>query len=114
LGTFVMSQNSQREPDSTIEGQVHVPGTEILFDNEDGGVSDRLHQLRHRTSGDGRMLLVPQPSIDDPNDPLSWSTAKKSLTFFNGCWFAFMGAITGPIMAAGTYIIGYWHMKKKY
>jgi hypothetical protein len=24
-----------------------------------------------------------------------------------------MGAITGPIMAAGTYIIGYWHMKKK-
>jgi hypothetical protein len=36
---------------------------------------------------------------------LSWSTTKKSLTFFNGCWFAFMGAITGPIMAAGMYII---------
>ncbi|KAF4762342.1 hypothetical protein HAV15_005370 [Penicillium sp. str.  len=83
--------------------QIHAaPGTEILFDDSDNGsISERLHQMKHRETGDGRMLLVPQPSMDDPNDPLNWSTTKKSLTFFNGCWFAFMGAITGPIMAAG-------------
>ncbi|KAJ5183081.1 hypothetical protein N7492_000697 [Penicillium capsulatum] len=74
-----------------------APGTEILFDD----ISTQLHQLKHRARGDTRMLLVPQPSTSDPNDPLRWSSTKKSLVFFNGCWFAFMGAITGPIMAAG-------------
>ncbi|KAJ5086586.1 hypothetical protein NUU61_007893 [Penicillium alfredii] len=80
-----------------------APGTEILFDegSSDVGLSDRLHQLKHRTKGDSRVLLVPQPSTNNPNDPLNWSTTKKSLAFFNGCWYAFMGAITGPIMAAG-------------
>ncbi|KAL4922763.1 major facilitator superfamily domain-containing protein [Aspergillus aurantiobrunneus] len=80
-----------------------APGTEVLFDTSSqlGADSDRLHQLKHRTKGDARMLLVPQPSINDPNDPLRWPAWKKHLTFFNGCWYAFMGAITGPIMAAG-------------
>lgn len=98
-----MSENPPRESDKRVEDRLHAaPGTEILFDNSDhGSISDRLHQLKHRPSGDGHMLLVPQPSLNDPNDPLSWSTMKKSLTLFNGCWFAFMGAITGPIMAAG-------------
>lgn len=82
-----------------------APGTEILFDegSEHGVLSDRLRQLKHRTKGDERIVLVPQPSTTDPNDPLSWSSFKKSVAFFNGCWYAFMGAITGPIMAAGTY-----------
>ncbi|CAG8189118.1 unnamed protein product [Penicillium olsonii] len=98
-----MSQSSSRQPEKHGEEKFQAaPGTEILFDNSDhGSISDRLHQLKHRPYGDGHMLLVPQPSINDPNDPLSWSTTKKSLTLFNGCWFAFMGAITGPIMAAG-------------
>ncbi|KAJ5430601.1 Major facilitator superfamily domain general substrate transporter [Penicillium cf. griseofulvum] len=97
-----MSDNSEPEPERKVTEFHAAPGTEILFDGSDNGsVSERLHQLKHRETGDGRMLLVPQPSINDPNDPLNWSTTKKSLTFFNGCWFAFMGAITGPIMAAG-------------
>ncbi|CAG7943208.1 unnamed protein product [Penicillium nalgiovense] len=98
-----MADSSQQESEKKVAEQFHAaPGTEILFDGSDNGsMSARLHQLKHRETGDGRMLLVPQPSITDPNDPLSWSTTKKSLTFFNGCWFAFMGAITGPIMAAG-------------
>lgn len=81
-----------------------APGTEILYDqgSQDGELADRLHHLKHRTKGDSRMLLVPQPSLNDPNDPLRWSATKKSLVFFSGCWFAFMGSITGPIMAAGT------------
>ncbi|KAJ9489572.1 hypothetical protein VN97_g3724 [Penicillium thymicola] len=54
--------------------------------------------MKHRETGDGRMLLVPQPSMEDPNDPLNWSTTKKSLTFFNGCWFAFMGVITRTVL----------------
>lgn len=81
-----------------------APGTEILFDDasKHGAVADRLHQLKHR-KGDSRMLLVPQPSANDPNDPLRWPAWKKHLTFFNACWYAFMGAITGPIMAAGSF-----------
>ncbi|KKK11813.1 hypothetical protein ARAM_002658 [Aspergillus rambellii] len=80
-----------------------APGTEVLFDDapQHGAASDRLHQLRHRTKRGSHMLLVPQPSVNDPNDPLRWPALKKNLVFFNGCWYAFMGAITGPIMAAG-------------
>jgi MFS family permease len=101
-----MSENPPHESNDRVGETFHdAPGTEILFDNsENGSLPDRLHQLKHRSTGDGHMLLVPQPSINDPNDPLNWSTTKKSLTFFNGCWFAFMGAITGPIMAAGMCI----------
>ncbi|CAI7596690.1 unnamed protein product [Penicillium palitans] len=98
-----MSGGLPHGSEKKVMEQIHAaPGTEILFDGSDNGsISGRLHQMKHRESGDGRMLLVPQPSMNDPNDPLNWSSAKKSLTFFNGCWFAFMGAITGPIMAAG-------------
>jgi hypothetical protein len=97
-----MAENPHHKSHRAVENIYAAPGTEILFDtNDNGSLSDRLHQLKHRTTGDGHMLLVPQPSTNDPNDPLNWSTTKKSLTFFNGCWFAFMGAITGPIMAAG-------------
>lgn len=81
-----------------------VPGTEILFDegSNNGALFD-VSQLKHRTKGDSRVLLVPQPSTNDPNDPLNWTSTKKNVAFFNGCWYAFMGAITGPIMAAGIY-----------
>lgn len=101
-----MSGGLPHGSEKKVMEQIHAaPGTEILFDGSDNGsISGRLHQMKHRESGDGRMLLVPQPSMNDPNDPLNWSSAKKSLTFFNGCWFAFMGAITGPIMAAGMYL----------
>jgi hypothetical protein len=80
-----------------------APGTEILFDdsNQHGAFSEQLHRLQHRSKGDSRILLVPQPSLTDPNDPLKWPAWKKYLTFFNACWYAFMGSITGPIMAAG-------------
>ncbi|OQU95653.1 hypothetical protein CLAIMM_01835 [Cladophialophora immunda] len=78
-----------------------APGTEILYDiAEDGLGSHRLHNLQHVKSGDGHLLLVPQPSLTDPNDPLCWSTIKKWTTFFYALGYSFMGAVTGPIMTA--------------
>lgn len=79
-----------------------APGTEILYDQEGehGGVSQRLHQLQHVRRGDSHILLVPQPSLSDPNDPLRWSAIKKWAAFSNGLAYAFLGAVTGPIMAA--------------
>jgi hypothetical protein len=79
-----------------------APGTEILYDpdGEHGSSSQRLHELQHVQKGDGHYLLVPQPSLTDPNDPLLWSTTKKWAAFANGLYYAFLGSVTGPIMAA--------------
>lgn len=79
-----------------------APGTEILYDQdgEHGDASRRLHQLQHVQKGDSHILLIPQPSLTDVNDPLRWSTLKKWATFSNGLAYAFLGAVTGPIMAA--------------
>lgn len=72
------------------------PGTELLYDNE-----DRKHlQWIHDKKGN-HVVLVPQPSIADPNDPLRWSNTKKWVVFLNGTFYAFMGSVTGPILAAG-------------
>jgi hypothetical protein len=79
------------------------PGTELLYDAEgDNGIhSKRLHSLQHAKKGDSHILLVPQPSLTDPNDPLLWPTLKKWITFSNALFYSFLGAVTGPIMAAG-------------
>ena len=95
------SQLQHNETEDELAGFYRAaPGTEILFDEakNHGAFAERLHSLKHVQKGDSRILLVPQPSTVDPNDPLSWSQVKKSLTFFNACWYAFMGSITGPIM----------------
>jgi len=77
-----------------------APGTEILYDVDDGVASKKLHNLQHVKKGDGHLLLVPQPSLTDPNDPLRWSTLKKWVAFLNALGFSFMGSVTGPIMTA--------------
>lgn len=81
-----------------------APGTELLYDAgaEQGAQSRHLHSLQHVKKGDGHILLVPQPSLTDPNDPLLWSGRKKWIAFTNGLGYSFLGAVTGPIMAAGT------------
>ena len=81
-----------------------VPGTEILLDiaSQKGGHDPaRLAHLQHAKHADTNLLLVPQPSLTDPNDPLRWSRRKKWLTLLNGLWYSFNGSVTGPIMAAG-------------
>ncbi|EON61504.1 hypothetical protein W97_00719 [Coniosporium apollinis CBS 100218] len=80
-----------------------APGTEILYDTgtEHGATSQHLHTLQHARKGDSHILLVPQPSLTNPNDPLCWPELKKWVTLANGVWYSFNGAVTGPIMAAG-------------
>ena len=82
---------------------VNAPGTEILMDDDGPGTSGRyLYTLQHAKTGDGHILLVPQPSLTDPNDPLRWSTPWKWTVLMNGVAYAFNGAVTGPMMAGGN------------
>jgi hypothetical protein len=91
---------------STYEGaddisadHLQAPGTELLIDDgKQGAKTTSLQFIQH---GDIHILLVPQPSLVDLNDPLRWSKLKKWGTFLNGVAYAFMGSVTGPIVAAG-------------
>ncbi|KAL3454187.1 major facilitator superfamily domain-containing protein [Aspergillus insuetus] len=79
-----------------------VPGTEILVDQSNGNKSaSDFETYQHVTHGDARILLVPQPSLTNSNDPLRWPKWKKWVVFGNGLLYAFMGAVTGPMMAGG-------------
>ena len=80
----------------------HTPGTEILLDEKHGDpeAHSKLRMLQH-ASDHSDVILVPQPSLNDPNDPLRWPKWKKWVVFANALDFAFNGSITGPIMAAG-------------
>ncbi len=49
---------------------VAVPGTEVLIDEDQ---NEYIHTLQHSKKDHGHILLVPQPSLTDPNDPLRWS-----------------------------------------
>ncbi|KAJ5640016.1 uncharacterized protein N7484_007878 [Penicillium longicatenatum] len=80
---------------------ISVPGTELLIDQDK---SHAIQQYQYVAHGDSRLLLVPQPSLTDPNDPLLWPRWKKWAVFGNSLFFAFNGGVTGPMMAAG--IIG--------
>lgn len=64
------------EVGATAVAVVHksAPGTEILIDEEQNAY---VHTLQHASKGDGHILLVPQPSLTDINDPLRWQAWKK-------------------------------------
>jgi hypothetical protein len=69
---------------------VAAPGTEVLMDEGGPGATERrLHKLQHTKSGDGHIILVPQPSLIDPNDPLRWSAFKKWTVLANGVCLCF-------------------------
>ncbi|KAF4415064.1 MFS general substrate transporter [Fusarium acutatum] len=89
---------SHQDPDAMMHVETATstrpPGTELLYDN-----ASHLQYVKD-TQGN-HIILVPQPSTTDPNDPLRWSRAKKWIVFLNGVFYAFMGSVTGPIMAAG-------------
>ncbi|OBT60757.1 hypothetical protein VE03_10868 [Pseudogymnoascus sp. 23342-1-I1] len=81
---------------------VAAPGTEIMMDEDAPRATERrLRNLQHETVSYGRILLVPQPSLTNPNDPLRWSSFKKWTVLLNGVAYAFNGAVTGPMMAGG-------------
>lgn len=96
-------RNNSADSGDVIESVfVNAPGTEILMDDDGSGATSRhLHTLQHAKTGDGHILLVPQPSLTDPNDPLRWSKAWKWTVLMNGVAYAFNGGVTGPMMAGG-------------
>ncbi|KAF7531740.1 hypothetical protein G7054_g8607 [Neopestalotiopsis clavispora] len=79
-----------------------TPGTELLYDNDGNHNITTVegYPVQHVERGDGRIILVPQPSPTDPNDPLRWPEWLKWSTFLNALGYSFMGGVTGPIMAA--------------
>ncbi|KAJ5910461.1 hypothetical protein N7504_005104 [Penicillium tannophilum] len=83
---------------SITEEHSSAPGTELLIDQDN---SDAIQHYQHVAHGDSHLLLVPQPSLTDPNDPLLWPRGKKWTVFGNGLFYSFNGAVTGPMMAGG-------------
>lgn len=63
-----------------VDGQ--VPGTAVL-----GDVSEATHAShpKHAKEGDGKILLIPQPS-NNPNDPLNWPLWQRDLIFVLLCY----------------------------
>lgn len=90
----MMDNDSATETSSCYSER--APGTEYLYD-----LTLKHHALQHAPDGDHHVLLVPQPSLTDPNDPLRWPTWKKWMTLTNALTYSFFGGVTGPIMAAG-------------
>lgn len=87
--------NSPITPNHDVH-KAAAPGTEFLYD-----ACNRHKELQHVRHGDSHVLLVPQPSLRDPNDPLCWPLWKKWVAFSNALGYAFLGGVTGPIMAGG-------------
>lgn len=51
-----------------------APGTELLIYDEN---NESHKNLQTTDKDDIRIILVPQPSLTDPNDPLRWPLWKK-------------------------------------
>ncbi|KAJ5807428.1 MFS general substrate transporter [Penicillium robsamsonii] len=96
-----MKPNHNDLSEDKVQQVETVPGTEILFDSE-GPASHLYGHLQHIERNGQRILLTPQPSQSDPNDPLSWSPLKKGIVFANACVYSFLGGVSGPIIAAGV------------
>ncbi|CAJ0553033.1 Ff.00g115450.m01.CDS01 [Fusarium sp. VM40] len=78
----------------------HAPGT-ITLDQAAAGSHSEGSNLKRGSGKNSNIVLVPQPS-DDPNDPLNWSSLKKSVAFsiiLMGT--AFICVIPAPMLNAG-------------
>ncbi|KAH6984738.1 major facilitator superfamily domain-containing protein [Ilyonectria sp. MPI-CAGE-AT-0026] len=75
-----------------------APGTELLIYDEN---NESHKNLQTTGKDDIRIILVPQPSLTDPNDPLRWPLWKKWVVFSHGLAYSFFGSIVGPIMSGG-------------
>ncbi|KAB5569915.1 major facilitator superfamily domain-containing protein [Coniochaeta sp. 2T2.1] len=81
-----------------------LAGTEYLL-KDDSASSQPDVDSGHLKRG-VETILVPQPSDDDPNDPLLWSTWKREIAFvtlfFCNIIFA---ALPGPMLAPSTFAL---------
>jgi hypothetical protein len=96
-----MAISMANEENVVAPASAAAPGTEILYDSGISGITNS--NLQYVQAGGGHVLLVPQPSLTDWRDPLRWPRWRKWMVLFNGCWYSFNGAVTGPIMAAGMF-----------
>ena len=88
-----MDVKSPREKTSAAEPRGELDAGDGLYvvkqgvrihEGEDGSNSS----LHLKTTSDGNVVLIPQPS-DDPDDPLNWSWMKKHAVFMSllpGCF----------------------------
>ncbi|KAJ6512696.1 MFS general substrate transporter [Mycena sanguinolenta] len=90
----------------------HVPGT-ALFSEDPNAVAYAAYEnidistLQHATGKHKDIILVPQPSRLDPNDPLLWPTWKKHLFFLILVYGTVLAGAVGPLVAADqTHIAG--------
>ncbi|KAK3937843.1 major facilitator superfamily domain-containing protein [Diplogelasinospora grovesii] len=85
-----------------------LPGTELLIDDERTGIVPAVDtsRLKRVVVNGVDTILIPQPSDNDPNDPLLWPKWKKELTF----WVVFVNLVIfaivpGPILAPSTFAL---------
>ncbi|KAJ7067245.1 MFS general substrate transporter [Mycena amicta] len=83
----------------------HVPGTALFSEDPNAtayaayeGVD--ISQLQHATGKHSEIILVPQPSRLDPNDPLLWPKWKKHLFFLILVYGTLLVGAVGPLVAA--------------
>ncbi|KAJ7096587.1 MFS general substrate transporter [Mycena belliarum] len=83
----------------------HVPGTTLFSDDPNAtayaaydGID--INTLQHATGKYKDIILVPQPSRVDLNDPLLWPTWKKHLFFLILIYGTVLVGAVGPLVAA--------------
>ncbi|KAF7336960.1 MFS general substrate transporter [Mycena venus] len=83
----------------------HVPGTALFSEDPNAtayaayeGID--INMLQHATGKHKDIILVPQPSRLDPNDPLLWPAWKKHLFFLILVYGTVLAGAVGPLVAA--------------
>ncbi|KAJ7471421.1 MFS general substrate transporter [Mycena galericulata] len=93
----------------------HVPGTALFSDDPNAtayaaydGIDINL--LQHATGKHKDIILVPQPSKTDLNDPLLWPAWKKHMFFLILIYGTVLAGAVGPLVAADqTHIAAVFH-----
>ncbi|KAF8176697.1 MFS general substrate transporter [Mycena galopus ATCC 62051] len=83
----------------------HVPGTALFSEDPNATAyaayeNIDINMLQHATGKYKDIILVPQPSKFDMNDPLLWPTWKKHLFFLILIYGTVLAGAVGPLVAA--------------
>ncbi|KAJ5703676.1 MFS general substrate transporter [Penicillium malachiteum] len=82
----------------------HVPGT-VLLEPDDPEIEVFTTNFKRSEGKFAHVILVPQPS-SDPNDPLTFSSSKKSAILITCCFGAILfAATTGPLLNAALELL---------
>ncbi|KAJ6507739.1 MFS general substrate transporter [Mycena vitilis] len=95
--------------------QILQPGTALFSEDPNATAYAAyegldLHLLQHATGKHKDIILVPQPSRIDLNDPLLWPAWKKHVFFFILIYGTVLAGAVGPLVAADqTHIAALFH-----